>query len=65
MTPKTDFANYKKTKSLSAWISRFVDLKTTGFPATLNLELKSGALLGESQERLPVEIQKSIGDDPT
>jgi len=23
-------------KSLSAWISRFVDLKTTGFPATLS-----------------------------
>ena len=25
----------------------------------LNLDLKSGALLGESQERLPVEIQNS------
>jgi len=30
----------------------------------LNLDLKSGALLSESQERLPVEIQKSIIDDP-
>ena len=29
----------------------------------LNLDLKSGALLGESKERLPVEIQKSISDD--
>ena len=35
----------------------------TGPPA-LNLDLKSGALLGESQECLPVEIQKSISDDP-
>ena len=31
--------------------------------AALNLDLKSGALLGESKERLPVEIQKSISDD--
>ena len=30
----------------------------------LNLDLKSGALLSESQERLPIEIQKSISDDP-
>ena len=28
------------------------------------LDLKSGALLSESQECLPVEIQKSISDDP-
>ena len=30
----------------------------------LNLDLKSGTLLSESQECLPVEIQKSISDDP-
>ena len=32
--------------------------------AALNFDLKSGTLLGESQECLPVEIQNSISDDP-
>ena len=34
------FANRKKTKSLSAWISRFVDLKNTGFPTTLSITIR-------------------------
>ena len=41
MTPKTDWETFV-TKSLLGWISRIVDLKTTGFPATLNyLNLKT------------------------